>query len=201
MSGFDTFLDLKNEISTLPVSKIVYLSSKDNGKETKDLSVIPFFDKWSLYYHLSNDSQWNILSYKTIIKNINNPIILIELKEQLNESIVMKSMLFIMRHNIAPMWEDPLNRNGGCFSFKIPSSIVHSVWWDFVFLLCGETLMKDRKNMKKINGLTISPKYEHSIIKIWLKDLTLQSIDILNLIEVRNLNSQKPLFKKHGNDK
>jgi hypothetical protein len=150
---------------------------------------------------LSNDTQWNIASYKIIMKHIDNPISLIELKKQINETIVIKSMLFIMRDNIAPMWEDPLNKNGGCFSFKISSSVIHSVWWDFVFLLCGETLMKDPKNMKKVNGLTISPKYEHSIIKIWLKDLTLQSFDILNLSGVRDLDTQKPLFKKHGSDK
>jgi len=167
----------------------------------ESLLVRPFFDKWSIYFHLSNDPEWNIASYKSIMRNIDNPIQVIELRRHINETIVTKSMLFIMRNNIAPMWEDPLNKNGGCFSFKIHSSVVHSVWWDFVYLLCGETIMKNPKHNQLVNGLTISPKYEHSIIKIWLKDLTLQSFDILNLGGVRGLDSQKPLFKKHGNDK
>ena len=206
MSGFDSLLGnslhndvpIKDEEPTQSLSRIVHLSSTDKINVTK---IRPFFDKWSLYFHLSNDTEWNITSYKTIMQNINNPLTLIELRKQLNENIIIKSMLFIMRNNIAPMWEDPLNKNGGCFSFKISSSVIHSVWWDFVFLLCGETLMKDSKNMKKVNGLTISPKYEHSIIKIWLTDLTLQSFDILNLSGIRDLDSQKPLFKKHGSDK
>jgi hypothetical protein len=135
------------------------------------------------------------------MKNIDNPIHLLELKRVISENIVTKSMLFIMRNNIAPMWEDPANKMGGCFSFKIASTVIHSVWWDFVFLLCGETLMRDRSKMRLVNGITISPKYEHSIIKIWLKDLTLQDFAELNLGEVRGLDAQKPLFKKHGSDK
>jgi hypothetical protein len=209
MSGSFSKLKEGKGMSAFPLTKTISLDSgmaSDKAIDKADkgivnLSARPFFDKWSLYFHLSNDSEWNISSYKIIMQNIDNPIPLIELKRNINETIVMKSMLFIMRNNIAPMWEDPQNKNGGCFSFKIASSVVHSVWWDFVFLLCGETLMKDANNMKKVNGLTISPKYEHSIIKIWLSDLTLQSFDILNLVSVRELDSQKPLFKKHGSDK
>jgi hypothetical protein len=133
--------------------------------------------------------------------NINNPLHLLQLKKEINETIVVKSMLFIMRDGILPMWEDPRNKNGGCFSFKIPSNIIHSVWWDFVFLLCGETLMNDPAKKQLINGLTISPKYDHSIIKIWFKDLSFQDYSQLNLSSIRHLDSQKPLFKKHGNDK
>lgn len=161
----------------------------------------PFFDKWSLYFHLSNDQEWNANSYKIIMHNINNPTHVLQLKREINETIVIKSMLFIMRDGILPMWEDPKNKNGGCFSFKIPSPIVHSVWWDFVFLLCGETLIKDHTKKHLINGLTISPKYDHSIIKIWLKDLSFQDYSQLNISALRHLDSQKPLFKKHGNDK
>ena len=205
MSGSFSNLKEGKSMSALPVTKTISLSSSETlgttDKGVVHLLARPFFDKWSLYFHLSNDPDWNISSYKIIMQNIDNPIPLIELKRNINETIVMKSMLFIMRNNIAPMWEDPQNKNGGCFSFKIASTVVHSVWWDFVFLLCGEMLMKDVSHMKKVNGLTISPKYEHSIIKIWLSDLTLQSFDILNLASVRGLDTQKPLFKKHGSDK
>ena len=161
----------------------------------------PFFDKWSLYFHLSNDQEWNANSYKIIMHDINHPAHVLQLRSEINEGIVIKSMLFIMRDGILPMWEDPKNKNGGCFSFKISSTTVHSVWWDFVFLLCGETLMKDPSKKHLINGLTISPKYDHSIIKIWLKDLSFQDYSQLNISAVRHLDSQKPLFKKHGNDK
>lgn len=160
-----------------------------------------FFDKWSLYFHLSNDTDWGITGYKVIMQDIKHPLELIELRKAINESIVIKSMLFIMRSSINPMWEDDANKHGGSFSFKIPSAVIHSVWWDFVFALCGHTLTKNPDHMRLINGLTISPKLGHSIIKIWLKDLSLQNYEILNLEGIRGLDSQKPLFKKHGSDK
>lgn len=161
----------------------------------------PFFDKWSFYFHLSNDTQWNLESYKLIMKDIQKPETLIELKKHMHEKIIVKSMLFIMRNGIAPMWEDPSNIKGGSFSFKISSNVIYYVWWDFVYLLCGHTLMKNPDNMKLVNGITMSPKYEHSIIKIWLKDLSLQDYNELNVSVIEKLEPQKPIFKKHGNDK
>ena len=190
MSGSGSDSSLKDDAIIMPKSSAM-----------TDLLVRPFFDKWSLYFHLSNDNNWTISAYKLIMSGIDNPITLLELKRQINESIITKAMLFMMRNHIGPMWEDPLNNQGGYFSFKIASTVVHSVWWDFVFLMCGETLTKNPKHMQHIHGLTISPKYEHSIIKIWLKDMTLQDYEILNLAAIRDLDSQKPLFKKHGGDK
>ena len=177
-----------------------WTSAATSGRSKKAMPR-PFFDKWSLYFHLSNDPEWNETSYKTIMNNINNPLQLLQLRHHIGKTIVEKSMLFIMRNGIAPMWEDPANKNGGCFSFKIASTIVHSVWWDFVFLLCGETLLKDATKKKLVNGLTISPKFEHSIIKVWLKDVSFQDYTQMNLSAIRDLDSQRPLFKKHGSDK
>ena len=33
-------------------------------------------------------------------------------------------MLFVMRNGINPMWEDPKNKDGGCFSYKISNKNV-----------------------------------------------------------------------------
>ena len=38
---------------------------------------------WDLYYHLPNDNNWNLLSYKVIMKNIDN----VETVNALNENI------------------------------------------------------------------------------------------------------------------
>ena len=46
-------------------------------------------------------------------------------------------MLFIMKTGITPMWEDPKNREGGCFSYKITNKFVVDVWKKLSLLLCG----------------------------------------------------------------
>ena len=105
-------------------------------------------------------------------------------------------MLFVMRAGITPMWEDIKNRDGGCFSFKVANRIVHEVWKNLFYSLCGETLSENSKYNKNINGITISPKKNFCIIKIWLINCDLQDPSILT--HIPNLSKQGCLFKKHA---
>ena len=105
-------------------------------------------------------------------------------------------MLFIMRKNITPMWEDKQNRSGGCFSFKVVNKFVHPVWKKLLYMLCGETLCKKKEHSELLNGITISPKKNFCIIKVWLKDCSIQDPTILS--EIENLSTQGCLFKKHA---
>ena len=104
-------------------------------------------------------------------------------------------MLFVMREGITPMWEDPKNRSGGCFSYKIVNKQVYEVWTTLFYLLCGESLCVDPKLNKHINGITISPKKNFCIIKIWLDTANFQDPNIITTIP--NLLKQGCLFKKH----
>ena len=58
-----------------------------------------------------------------------------------------------------------------------------------------ETLTKDRKLRSCINGITISPKKNFCIIKIWLANCNNQNPDIID--SKVDLNSYGCLFKKH----
>jgi hypothetical protein len=75
-----------------------------------------------------------------------------------------------MRENIFPTWEDPENREGSCISFKVPGSSLKKQW-DFILnRLLTEDIMKDQQMYSKINGLSISPKKEFNIVKLWLRE-------------------------------
>jgi hypothetical protein len=152
--------------------------------------------KWDLYYHLPNDKQWDIHSYKTISKNIQTVDTLIPINESLTEDIIKYCMLFVMRSGITPMWEDIHNRTGGCFSFKVINKHVHEVWKTLFYALCGESLCIDKAHSRFVNGITISPKKSFCIVKIWLKDYSLQDPNII--IPIENLSKQGCLFKKHA---
>ena len=80
-------------------------------------------------------------------------------------------MLFIMKEGITPLWEDIHNRNGGCFSYKINNKFVAQIWKDLSYSLMGETLTEKELFNNNINGITISPKKNFCIIKIWLTKL------------------------------
>lgn len=153
-------------------------------------------DKWNLYYHLPQDKSWDLASYKSVMTSIDSAEKIIALNEAFPDNIIRNCMLFIMRDGITPMWEDPQNRNGGCFSFKILNKIVPAIWKALLYVLCGETLLTDPKRIKNINGMTISPKKSFSIVKIWMADCSIQDPGFIT--NVPNLSKQGVLFKKHA---
>ena len=153
----------------------------------------PLNDTWILYAHLPHDTDWSINSYKKILK-ISTVEQIISVCESLPEPMVQNCMLFLMRENIKPIWEDENNKDGGCFSYKINNKNVSDIWKKLSCLLVGESLINERMSLK-INGITISPKKHFCIIKIWMKDCTIQNPDVINYFE--GITAQGSLFKKH----
>ena len=151
--------------------------------------------KWNLYYHLPHDKNWGLSSYKLSMGDIDTVEKLVALNEKMPENIMKHCMLFVMRKGITPMWEDPKNRNGGCFSFKVTNKQVPEVWKTLFYLLAGETLSLEPKYNSQLNGITISPKKNFCIIKIWLCDCSVQDPSIIT--PIANLVKQGCLFKKH----
>ena len=151
--------------------------------------------KWNLYYHLPHDKNWELSGYTIIMNSIDTVEKAITLNESIDENIVKNCMLFVMREGITPMWEDPKNRYGGCFSYKIVNKYVPEVWRNLFYGLCGETLCVDQALSRHINGITISPKKNFCIIKIWFDVSEYQ--DPSMIVNIPNLSRQGCLFKKH----
>jgi hypothetical protein len=151
--------------------------------------------KWNMYYHLPHDKCWELSSYSVIMRDIDTAEQVISLNNTIHDNIIKNCMLFVMRDGITPMWEDPKNRNGGCFSYKIINKHAPEVWKTLFYLLCGESLCISSEYSKHINGITISPKKHFCIIKIWMDVSHLQDPSIITTIF--NLAKQGCLFKKH----
>jgi hypothetical protein len=151
---------------------------------------------WDLYFHLPQDKQWDIKSYNIIARDISTAERAIVLNESLPEKVIKYCMLFIMRKGVTPMWEDPANCNGGCFSFKVLNKSVHSVWKELFYAVCGETLFLNKSHNKLLTGITISPKRNFCVIKVWLGDCSIQ--DPNTMIDISTLSKEGCLFKKHS---
>ena len=153
------------------------------------------YDNWSLWGHLPHDIDWTLKSYKqiTTLETVEQTI---TLYETLPDKMINNCMLFLMRKGINPMWEDPMNCKGGCFSYKINNKNVASVWKMLSYILVGESLSDDKSIRKNINGITISPKKNFCIIKIWLANCEYQNPKVI--VEIAGgITSQGCLFKKH----
>jgi hypothetical protein len=121
---------------------------------------------------------------------------LIGITEVLPNEVICLGMLFLMKQGIFPMWEDPQNRMGGAFSYKVTNmKEIPSVWKTLMYLLCGGTLMVNPQHQQNVNGITISPKRNFCIIKIWMRDCSLQDPALVTHIPA--LMETGCMFTKH----
>ena len=142
-------------------------------------------DTWSVWYHSINDTKWDNDSY-TGIFSINNLYDYQAFTSVMNDKILHKCMVFLMRGNIFPTWEDPNNIKGCCISYKISNKTLVRDFNLILLKVINEGIMKNSDQFKLVNGISISPKREFNIIKIWFKEC----------ITVSDINEFQPSFIK-----
>ena len=141
-----------------------------------------FQNKWKIWYHDSKED-WTINGYQQLynINNIQEYWKLYNNWEKLNG--INSKHFFIMKNDITPIWEDPDNKHGGCWSFKVNENMAQDLWNDLSLQLVTENLSSKEDD---IIGLSACLKKNNfSVIKVWNKssqnnNLNLLCKDILN---------------------
>tara|TARA_E500000178_G_C16467761_1_gene507349 strand:- start:3 stop:482 length:480 start_codon:yes stop_codon:yes gene_type:complete len=148
-------------------------------------------NKWVLWYHSLKNKSWDNNSYVKVIE-IKSLLDYKLLEDIMRMNHLQNGMFFLMKNDIFPTWEDPKNRMGGCISFKYDNNILNE--WLKILLLCITEELSDYN--KEINGLSISPKKEFNILKVWIKD---DSKDYKTLIKQYDpfMKLDKCMYKKH----
>ena len=170
------------------------MSSISNFETSSDNSYHDLNCEWTYWAHLPHDTDWSLKSYKKIsdVKSVEK---MITLSNTIPDIMTVNCMLFIMRKNINPTWEDKHNKNGGCFSYKISNKLVPEIWKKVSYALVGETLSTDKTFLNNINGITISPKKNFCILKIWLSNCNHQDPTLIS--NIKGLENRGCLFKRH----
>ena len=158
------------------------------------MSFHPLETQWMFWAHLPHDIDWSMASYIPIMK-ITYVEELITLAHTLPEKLISSCMLFYMRDNVHPTWEDANNRAGGCFSYKIANKNVAECWKDLSYAISGESLSDDVGLSAAITGMSISPKKGFCILKIWMKTCQYQNAAALRSV---HLKPQGCIFKRHN---
>ena len=141
-----------------------------------------------MWYHHEKDN-WKLSGYKQFY-TINNISDFWKLYNNFDKiGGITSKHFFIMKNDITPLWEDPNNINGGCWSFKIQEEYGDEMWVDLsIYLVCNQlcpTIADD------IIGLSICLKKNNSIIiKIWNKNSKNNSLKLIN----------ETILKKWGTD-
>ena len=122
---------------------------------------------WSLWYHDLNSNDWNIDSYKKIIdiKTYYDVCFMLNRFENIN-----CGMFFLMKRDIKPIFEDEKNINGGYWSLRISKKETTEIWKKVIYYLLIEGILENHDNEKYINGISIGPKINNCIFKIWNAD-------------------------------
>jgi len=167
-----------------------------NEKSVTASNFHPLQNRWTLWAHLPHDTDWSFASYKPIytfrfVEEI------IAITEALPKELVQNCMLFLMRDGVTPMWEDAQNRTGGCFSYKVLNKNVVETWREMSYVLTGGSISKTSTFVSNVTGITISPKKNFCIIKIWMGNCSNQNPAIVTT-DVKCIVPQGCIFKKHS---
>lgn len=152
-------------------------------------------NNWVLWYHLPYNNDWTIKSYIKIcdFKNVEDVINILKI---IPEYIINNCCFFVMKDGINPMWEHSSNRHGGCFSYRITNKYVNDTWKYLTYSLTGETISSSKKFVENVNGISISPKKNFCVIKIWMRNCDFQNPEIITN-EIKHLVPNSALFKVH----
>jgi|688.fasta_scaffold996267_1 hypothetical protein len=147
----------------------------------------------TLWFHKVNDNNWDINSYEKIIDIESIDDFLYTYKKLGNFT---SGMFFLMKTGIKPVYEDINNINGGVFTFKISKKLCKFFWLEISYLFILKQLTIDIKNDNYLTGLSISPKTNNCIIKIWTNTYNNLNVNIFkNNIEYLYLNDA--IFRKN----
>ena len=151
-----------------------------------------FTHEWALWHHSPQDTKWSLDSYNKLL-NITNIDEFWTIYNLFDDNNLKYNMLFLMKEEINPLWEDEQNINGGSLSFKIVNNITQT-WLELSISLISDKIVNNSSELEKINGISISPKKGFCIIKIWLKNNT-----NLSYRKFKYLNFLGSIYKPHVN--
>ena len=122
---------------------------------------------WTIYIHNIADKNWTLESYKKVfvIRTIEDFWMFFN-----NFKSFKNYMFFIMREDIKPVYEDPLNKNGGSYSYILTGRQINEPFIHTLIKMVGETLTQPEYS-NDIKGISLVSK-KFSVMKIWIGDKT-----------------------------
>jgi hypothetical protein len=121
-------------------------------------------NKWVLFFHDYMDSNWNRESYEKLYE-ITNPTDFWTVFNILKNKLSL-GMFFFMKNDIFPKWDDNENMKMSYMSIKILKANASEFMEKILTYSLTETLYIEHPEL--INGLSISPKKNFCICKIWI---------------------------------
>jgi len=149
-----------------------------------------------LWFHKVNDNNWNLDSYSKVFNIKTYYDILFILKDIEN---ISSGMFFLMKEGISPIFEDEKNLKGGYWSIRIAKKESYDFWEKILYYMCIENLTEKGEHDDKINGISISPKINNCIFKIWTSDFNGMKTKFMRH-DLNFINWQDTFYLEHNGD-
>ena len=148
---------------------------------------------WSAYYHEPEDDRWTADSYKRLQVCESWESVGALLRE-LGPHKTTNGLLRVMRGDYSPLWENNGNIYGGTYCLKVRRRSAIEVFQRYLAAAILGISTVDPANT--IVGVTISPKKESCIIKIWNLDCRRFSIPTDLAIHHEDIRHEEILYRK-----
>jgi len=136
-----------------------------------------FQNTWILWYHDPENNDYSLNGYIRIA-DFSTAQQFWSVIECIPKDSWESGMFFFMREGFKPLWDSPENEHGGSWSKKIDISNIQNIFIELmVHCLSNELLVK---NKEVLAGITVSPKGQFSIVKLWNTTTTISDKSCLN---------------------
>jgi len=149
---------------------------------------------WSVYYHEPENDVWTAESYKKI-DTVNSWERLGSLLKELGPHKTTNGLLRVMRGDYSPLWENNANIYGGSYCLKVRRRNAIEVFNRYLAAAALDICAWDKENT--IVGVTISPKKESCIIKIWNLDAKRFGNPTDLVIFHEDIKHEEILYRRH----
>ncbi|GES59132.1 translation initiation factor eIF4E [Aspergillus terreus] len=86
------------------------------------------------------------------------------------DKIRLRDSVHIFRKGVRPVWEDPQNRKGGCWRFRVPKSKAQAFFHEIAILcMANEFQAVLEKEHDHVLGVSTSVRFNSHMISIWNK--------------------------------
>ena len=152
-------------------------------------------ESFVLWYHDPNSSDYSLSSYIRImeISSVND---FWSSTEAISPEAWNSGMFFFMRKGIRPLWDAPENDKGGAWSKKVDASETFDVFVDCMVHCLAGSMLKEKN--ETIAGVTVSPKGQFHIIKVWNTTCTLSDRKLLNAASLKMKIGDDIAYKAHN---
>ena len=158
-----------------------------------DSTLLP--QKFCLWYHDPNNNDYSLGSYIKIL-TFDDVAEFWSTVEAISAEAWNSGMFFLMREGFRPLWDAPENDKGGAWSKKVDAHETRDVFLDcMVHCIAEKILTRDNES---IVGVTLSPKGQFHIIKVWNTTATLSDRKLLNAPSLRMKIGDDIAYKAHN---